>query len=158
MSDKFAAIERCINSAEARFQNEPPCMLKECAQNGVDEARADLADWREQEKLLARWKKAVEGLTPGGSEFVDDPEYCAAYIRKRCNYPRMIIEMREREAKYRELLEAAVQADLQIEYMQSKFKETGSGNSVRAQLQRAIAACTKMEVMPLDRRSDPSRQ
>lgn len=27
------------------------------------------------------WKRAVEGLTPSGSEFVDDPAACAAYIR-----------------------------------------------------------------------------
>jgi hypothetical protein len=27
------------------------------------------------------WKRAIEGLTPGGSEFVDDPQRCAEYIR-----------------------------------------------------------------------------
>jgi hypothetical protein len=46
-------------------------------------------------KQVARWKKAIEGLTPSGSEFVDDPEFCATYIRKRTEYPRMIIEMRQ---------------------------------------------------------------
>jgi hypothetical protein len=38
---------------------------------------------RAERKLSARWKKAIEGLTPSGSEFVDDPETCAAYIRER---------------------------------------------------------------------------
>lgn len=33
-------------------------------------------------ELLRRYKRALEGLTPGGSEFVNDPEYCAEWIRK----------------------------------------------------------------------------
>jgi hypothetical protein len=35
------------------------------------------------EALLMRYKRALEGLTPGGSEFVDDPERCAEHARKR---------------------------------------------------------------------------
>ncbi len=31
--------------------------------------------------LLIRYKKALEGLTVGGSEYVDDPERCAKDIR-----------------------------------------------------------------------------
>jgi hypothetical protein len=27
------------------------------------------------------WEKALLGLTPGGSEFVDDPHYCFDYIK-----------------------------------------------------------------------------
>lgn len=34
------------------------------------------------EDLLLRYKQALEGLTPGGSEFVDDPEYCAEFVRR----------------------------------------------------------------------------
>ncbi len=34
-------------------------------------------------ELLWRYKRALEGLTPGGSEFVNDPETCADHIRKR---------------------------------------------------------------------------
>lgn len=30
--------------------------------------------------LNTRYKRALEGLTPGGSEFVDDPERCAACV------------------------------------------------------------------------------
>ena len=41
------------------------------------------------------------------------------------------------------LVEACIQADLQIEYMQSKFKETGTGNAIRTQLQRVIAEAKK---------------
>ena len=41
------------------------------------------------------WKKAVEGLTPSGSEFVNNPEACAAYLRERMNYPKQIIRLRE---------------------------------------------------------------
>jgi hypothetical protein len=34
-----------------------------------------------QERKLQRYKAALEGLTPGGSEFVNDPENCARYVR-----------------------------------------------------------------------------
>ena len=44
---------------------------------------------------LAAWRRAVVDLTPSGSVFVDDPEYCVAYIRKHTE-PRMIIDLRER--------------------------------------------------------------
>lgn len=50
-------------------------------------------------EVLAPWKKAIEGLTPSGSEFVNDPAACAAYIRKRTNYPPIIIKLRERVAE-----------------------------------------------------------
>jgi hypothetical protein len=63
------------------------------------ELKEQLASERQKyDELLAkckRWEKAIVGLTPGGSEFVGDPEYCAAYIRKRTEYPRMIIELRK---------------------------------------------------------------
>jgi hypothetical protein len=32
---------------------------------------------------VAAWKSAIEGLTPGGSEFVNDPAACAAFIREQ---------------------------------------------------------------------------
>jgi hypothetical protein len=35
-----------------------------------------------QMDLLRRYKAALEGLTPGGSEFVNDPENCARYVRE----------------------------------------------------------------------------
>jgi len=30
--------------------------------------------------LLTRYKRCLEGLTPGGSEFIDDPERCAKTV------------------------------------------------------------------------------
>ena len=27
------------------------------------------------------WEKALIGLTAGGSEFIDDPQYCVAYVK-----------------------------------------------------------------------------
>lgn len=59
-------------------------LLEAYAEHKTDSLRA----------VLERWKKAVEGLTPSGSEFVDDPENCAAYIRKRTQYPQIIINLR----------------------------------------------------------------
>lgn len=34
-------------------------------------------------ELFARYKKALEDLTPGGSEYVNNPERCATVIRDR---------------------------------------------------------------------------
>lgn len=36
-------------------------------------------------RLLDRYKSALEGLTPGGSEFVNDPEKCARWVRESHN-------------------------------------------------------------------------
>ena len=49
---------------------------------------------REAQDMTARWKKAVEGVTPPGSEYVDDPERCADFIRFRSNYPPIIIALK----------------------------------------------------------------
>src|SRR5207245_1879827 len=47
---------------------------------------------------LAEWKKAVEGLTPSGSEFVNDPVACAKHIRERCNWPAIISRLKQENA------------------------------------------------------------
>src|SRR5687767_11215945 len=60
----------------------------------------------EKHDELTRWKKAVEGLTPGGSEFANDPERCAQFIKDRCNYPPQITRLRTRN----EQLEAALKS------------------------------------------------
>jgi hypothetical protein len=31
--------------------------------------------------LLTRYRRELEGLTPGGSEFIDDPERCSAVVK-----------------------------------------------------------------------------
>lgn len=51
-----------------------------------------------QKKLdfeLKCWKISMTGLTPGGSEFADDPEYCKVYVKE-------IIH--NSELRYKELL------------------------------------------------------
>lgn len=35
--------------------------------------------------LLIRYKRELEGLTPGGSEFVNEPELCSEWIRTAHN-------------------------------------------------------------------------
>lgn len=35
------------------------------------------------EELLKRYKKALEGLTVGGSEYYDEPERCARDIKRK---------------------------------------------------------------------------
>lgn len=37
--------------------------------------------YSKHDQLFLRFKKELEGLTPGGSEFVDDPERCAEVVR-----------------------------------------------------------------------------
>lgn len=59
------------------------------------------------EREKERWRRAIEGLTPSGSEFYNDPEYCAEYIRKRTQYPKMIIELREQVARLERERDAA---------------------------------------------------
>lgn len=53
----------------------------------------------ELEVELKQWKKAVEGLTPSGSEFVNDPENCARYIRERTNWPNVVRQLRQKNTE-----------------------------------------------------------
>lgn len=56
---------------------------------------------------IARWKKAVEGLTPGGSEFFNDPERCAKFIRDfQMSIPARIVRQEAEIAALRGVLEA----------------------------------------------------
>jgi len=80
-------------------------LLEAYAEHKTDSLRA----------VLERWKKAVEGLTPSGSEFVDDPENCAAYIRKRTQYPQIIINLRAGNERLRGEL-ADMQATFDLSY------------------------------------------
>jgi hypothetical protein len=52
------------------------------------------------EDLLKRYKKALEGLTVGGSEYYDEPERCARDIKARLDnqdatIKRLILERRK---------------------------------------------------------------
>lgn len=40
------------------------------------------ADWEAPIRRLAEWRKALQSLTPGGSEF-QSPETCEAYVREK---------------------------------------------------------------------------
>ena len=71
--------------------------------DGIIEERDDLrTQLAEEKEMNLRWKKAVEGLTPTGSEFVNDPERCAAFIRDRTRWPKQIIEARKKLAEAEE--------------------------------------------------------
>ena len=37
--------------------------------------------WHAPFRQMKRWKRALEGCTPGGSEFVNEPEICAAFVK-----------------------------------------------------------------------------
>lgn len=70
---------------------------------------------RHNERINAlgpRWSLALQSLTPGGSEYVDDPERCVSYIRETrdCQHQTIVRKVREiqRQAtlieKFRDLL------------------------------------------------------
>lgn len=49
------------------------------------------------DSLLLRYKRALEGLTPGGSEFVDEPERCAEMVRESlASRMRVIVSLTKR--------------------------------------------------------------
>ncbi len=65
--------------------------------------------------LLDRYKRALEGLTPGGSEFANDPERCAAYVRDTIEHQhRMIIKFKLRGDKILKDYEDAVKGIAEI--------------------------------------------
>jgi hypothetical protein len=41
--------------------------------------------------MLKRYKRELEGLTPGGSEFVNNPEGCAAFVRDKMEQQHRLI-------------------------------------------------------------------
>jgi hypothetical protein len=71
-----------------------------------------LAVIEDQDAMLKRWKYAVEGLTPNGSEYVDDPEACATAIRERTRYPKQIIELRAKVEKQEREIEQLKTCDV----------------------------------------------
>ena len=96
-------------------------------------------------RMELRWKKAIEGLTPGGSEFVNDPEACAAHIRARTRFPKMIIGLRSE----RDNLLAEVNI-LRAEYrdMETAMLETASGLPAYNQLLANLCDRHKREQLP----------
>lgn len=56
---------------------------------------------------VVRWQRAIEGLTPGGSEFADDPERCAAFVRRN-SYMEMFKQNKDLKQRV-ERLEMALQ-------------------------------------------------
>lgn len=54
------------------------------------------------EEYIVSYKRSLEGLTPGGSEFVDDPKFCAEFIRNRMNHlsesmKKMVVDNKKKE-------------------------------------------------------------
>jgi hypothetical protein len=57
------------------------------------------------EKYTAQeWALALQGLTPGGSEFLT-PDGCAAWIRRSREFPPIIIRLRKEKALLRSALQ-----------------------------------------------------
>lgn len=53
--------------------------------------------------LAERYEKAITSLTPGGSEFVNDPEYCAKHVKEfQASQHRLICELVIEKKKLKE--------------------------------------------------------
>ena len=103
MSDLYRYLEISGHSYEwSEMTLTQQLELKANAIAEFNSLRAQLAasqqETRDALAVVASWKRAVEGLTPGGSEFANDPERCAQFIKDRCNYPKQIIELRKQLA------------------------------------------------------------
>jgi hypothetical protein len=59
------------------------CMGYQKAVNEYDKLKEDNTLLLEQNSKL---KRLLEGLTPGGSEFFNDPEYCAKWVKEQFDY------------------------------------------------------------------------
>ncbi len=76
--DKPEASDDARTWALLEHQKSTPYFVNKDDFEAGYEARAE-ADRRE----LKEWSLALQSLTPGGSEFANDPEYCREYIHRR---------------------------------------------------------------------------
>jgi len=97
-----AEIERAVEWARGRVswcdeRHEPPCVI-----DGCNAARVLLALHAERETNLAEVKRRdllLQSLTPMGSEYVNDPERCAAYAKQVRQDQHELIKRKTGEAK-----------------------------------------------------------
>ena len=70
---------------------------------------ADLRTALEQPMQPCAWSLALQSLTPGGSEYVDDPPRCVAYVREaRESQHRVLLGLVKRMHTERRLLDDAL--------------------------------------------------
>ena|ERR1700688_3059075 len=86
--------KRCLNPEFHEWWKS----VGENVEGGPTEAQVFYAGRASRDAEVADWKKAIKGLTPSGSEFVDDPAACAAFIRERTNVPQIVIDLRKQNA------------------------------------------------------------
>lgn len=83
--DEIESLQRTLADKEAERSRLAAAFMQ--AEDRIVRLTNDLWELRhrvdEAQVVIARWKKAIEGLTPSGSEYVDDPERCAQHIRLR---------------------------------------------------------------------------
>src|SRR6185369_6183989 len=87
------------------------------------------------------YKAVLESLTPGGSEFVNDPEYCRDYVQRKLNsnhesIKRAVKESRALEAQVaemKELLDAAEHIELDEPFGAEMYQEAKGRWTVKDQ-------------------------
>lgn len=91
--------------------------------------------------LLKRYKRALEGLTVGGSEFVNDPERCLAHIKNRQEAAERIA----RKLGYSSALEAAAGVATQYQEPHPDGVWEAAFNSACRSIAAAILALKEKE-------------
>ncbi len=84
----------------------------------LTKARAGFTQRTAELEAAKQWKLQLCNLTPGGSEFADDPAYCAEWVRKSRENQHNVILDKYREAKALKAELERVRAEL------ATYKET----------------------------------
>lgn len=89
-------------------------------------------------------KKLLEDLTPRGSEFVNDPQYCFDFVKKELrSIPAQILPFKQRADKLKEVNDSLLEALKAIVVL--KFEAGRSRSYIDTILETAKAAIQKAE-------------
>ena len=101
---------------------------------------------------LDKWRKTLHDLTPMGSEFVNDPEYCATYIKERIGSTvklhMQIHELKEQLESWKHAFDQVVDAKDRIVSERDSLKEQLVTTTAELLQLRAQIALTTPELLP----------
>ncbi len=107
------------------------------------------------------WRKQLVGLTPGGSEFVDDPKRCADFVKdRRDSQHKLLIESAKELKAVRPLVEELDDEKLAFQHAEEVYKCSEEDNlklverleKAEKLLREFINADFRMEERPFDER------
>lgn len=91
LKDENLALYHSLSKAMGEISG-----LKNSVESFQRMVNTDTQEINDLKNKIKAWKSAIEGLTPGGSEYVNDPERCAEFIRYKCSFPKKMIAMQAR--------------------------------------------------------------